>query len=690
MRRALLIGIGEYGVGVSPLPQAIRDVEALERVLLDPELGGFSRENVTTLKNPDYQEMGRSIIAFFSKGQKDDLTFFYFSGHGYKDDSNNFHLTSSNTAIEADPTFQYAFSALTAISSVFLSEESRKNRANMKVFIFDCCFSGALTVGSLAKDVASIKAITSEDIKDKLSGKGIALLTSCAAHQSSYVLEQFDLSIYTHHLVKGIETGSADIDCDGFIMAGELHEYATREVSRILQKQTPEFHSVDEGRSIVLTQTSPKTLKETFRKKVRDLLQRRQNQSLKSLDQKLVDTWRDAFNLTNEEANRILQEELNPSPEPYKFQQYRETLKIALKEEGFPFSEQTRETLLEMKGFLKLSDGEVHQLETEVLPEIPAPLPMTLQDTEVFAGKLSITEVTLSSGEYAHLDKILSLAITPDSQTIVSSSADNTIKLWNLNGELIRVLEGHTNWVRSLVISPDGQTLVSGSTDKTIKIWNLNSGKLVQTLEGKPAHWVWTVAMTSDGKTVISGSADKTIRVWDINTGKLIRTIKSHEKIRGLDITSDGKTLVSGSEEGAIRLWDMISYEPITALLDPATEVTSGKILSIAISPSELVIASGSSDETIRLWDIATRELKVAPLSGYSDEVSALAFTSSGQTIIGGSADSTIKLWDTNNGNLIRSLEEHSSPVLCLAVSSDSRTIVSGSADGCLKIWKFS
>ena len=691
MEKALLIGIGEYGTGITPLPQAIRDVEAMERVLLDPEISGFSRENVVTLKNPNYEEMGRAIIALFSKSQKDDLIFFYFSGHGYKDASNNFYLTTSNTAIENDTTLQDDFSALTSISGTFISEKSRKSRANKKVFIFDCCFSGALTISSLAKDIASIKAITPKDIKEKLSGKGVALLTSCAAHEYSYVFDHFDLSIYTHHLIKGIETGSADLDYDGYIMAGELHEYTTQEVSKILKKQTPEFHTVDEGGSIILVQTSPKTLKETFRKKVRDLLQRRENQLLKPLVKKLIDTWRDAFGLTNEEADRILEEELNPSPEPYKFKQYREALKIALRDEGFPFSEQTHETLREMKLFLKLSDEEVHQLETEVLPEIPAPLPpLTLEDTEVFGGKLSVTEVTLSSEDRAHLDKVLSLAITPDNQIIASSSADNMIKLWSLDGELIRVLEGHTNWVRSLVISPDGETLVSGSTDKTIRIWNLSTGKLIQTLEGKPAHWVWSVAITSDGKTVISGSADKTIRVWDINTGNLIRTIKSHEKIRGLDITFDGKTLISGSEEGTIRLWDMVSYEPITTLPNPTTEITSGKILSIAISPSELAIASGSSDQTIRLWDIATRELKFAPLAGYSDEVSAVAFTSSGQTIIGGSTDSTIKLWNTNDGKLIRSLEGHSTSVLCLAVSSDSRAIVSGSADGCLKIWKFS
>ncbi|HAT15844.1 MAG TPA: WD40 repeat domain-containing protein, partial [Microcoleaceae bacterium UBA11344] len=37
-----------------------------------------------------------------------------------------------------------------------------------------------------------------------------------------------------------------------------------------------------------------------------------------------------------------------------------------------------------------------------------------------------------------------------------------------------RTLSGHSDNVLSVAISPDGQTLVSGSRDKTIKIWRVS------------------------------------------------------------------------------------------------------------------------------------------------------------------------------------------------------------------------
>jgi WD40 repeat protein len=44
-------------------------------------------------------------------------------------------------------------------------------------------------------------------------------------------------------------------------------------------------------------------------------------------------------------------------------------------------------------------------------------------------------------------------------------------------------MENHTNWVRSLVFTPDGQTIVSGSLDETIKFWDVKTGDCLKTLK---------------------------------------------------------------------------------------------------------------------------------------------------------------------------------------------------------------
>ena len=118
-----------------------------------------------------------------------------------------------------------------------------------------------------------------------------------------------------------------------------------------------------------------------------------------------------------------------------------------------------------------------------------------------------------------HSDSVKSIAISPDGQTFVSGSWDNTIKIWNLHTrELIGNLTAHSSQVESVAISPDGQTFVSGSADTTIKVWNLHTGEYIRTLVGHSSK-VPSVAISPDGQTLVSGSFDKTIKVWNLHTG---------------------------------------------------------------------------------------------------------------------------------------------------------------------------
>ena len=46
------------------------------------------------------------------------------------------------------------------------------------------------------------------------------------------------------------------------------------------------------------------------------------------------------------------------------------------------------------------------------------------------------------------------------------------------------VSSGHSSTVLSVAFSPDGNTIASGSKDKSIKLWNPQTGDLIRTLDG--------------------------------------------------------------------------------------------------------------------------------------------------------------------------------------------------------------
>lgn len=77
---------------------------------------------------------------------------------------------------------------------------------------------------------------------------------------------------------------------------------------------------------------------------------------------------------------------------------------------------------------------------------------------------------------------------------------NNTVKLWNRQGELLHTLSGHEDWVYSVTFSPEGNTIASASYDKTVRLWNLQ-GQLLHTLSGHQGS-VYSVAFSPDGNTI--------------------------------------------------------------------------------------------------------------------------------------------------------------------------------------------
>ncbi|MDM9381143.1 EAL domain-containing protein [Chlorogloeopsis sp. ULAP01] len=250
---ALLIGVSEYDEpSLNPLPGAIQDIKAMQRVLQHPDMGGFAEADITVLENPQRQAMEEAIEKLFSNCYKDDLVLLYFSGHGIKDDSGRLFLATSLTHKNGNG--ELIKTSATAASTIHdVMENSRSRR---QVIILDCCFSGAFAEGMKAKDNGSLDIKNQlVETKKPLEVEGRAVLTSSTATQYSFEQKGEGFSIYTHYLVEGIETGTADTDNDGMISVNELHEYARKRVQEVAPNMKPGIYAVREGYKIQLAKT---------------------------------------------------------------------------------------------------------------------------------------------------------------------------------------------------------------------------------------------------------------------------------------------------------------------------------------------------------------------------------------------------------------------------------------------------
>jgi uncharacterized caspase-like protein len=238
---ALLIGVSEYEVGLNPLPAAVKDVVALERILKDSEMGDF--DEVKILTNPEPQTMQYEVETLFSNCGRDDFVLLFFSGHGIKDEANNLYFATRITKKSSKGNLIKS----TAVPAKFIHDVMNGSRAKRQAIILDCCFSGAFDPSLQSKDDGSI------NLQEQLGAEGRVVLTSSSSTQYSFEQQGSDLSLYTRYLIEGIETGAGDLDEDGKVSVRELHEYATSKVQETAPSITPKLITLkDLGFDLVL------------------------------------------------------------------------------------------------------------------------------------------------------------------------------------------------------------------------------------------------------------------------------------------------------------------------------------------------------------------------------------------------------------------------------------------------------
>ncbi|MGL6341584.1 MAG: caspase, EACC1-associated type [Waterburya sp.] len=356
---ALLVGVSEYKPGFNSLPSAIQDIQAMKKVL--EEKGEFE---VTTLPNPEPQAMQLAIDQLFANRTSEDLVLFYFSGHGIKDYKRKFYLTTSETTKDQ----QRIIIPPTAVAASYLQSQMTDSRSERQVIILDCCYSGAIAQGLTVKGEVEI------DIQAELGGKGRAILTSSSSTQESYTQENSELSIYTHYLIEGLETGTADFDEDGKISVEELHEYTKKKVQEASPAMTPQFYPVEEGYKIYLARSPIDDPKLKYRKKVERIIEEDEGEidfitgEIDDLDRVYLNELGSNLSLSTEEARQIETEAMQPLRQrQQKLQRYREVFLKAIKKR-FPLTSADYRKLKRIQELFGLRDEDVATIEGKSQP----------------------------------------------------------------------------------------------------------------------------------------------------------------------------------------------------------------------------------------------------------------------------------------------------------------------------------
>ncbi|KAJ3129354.1 hypothetical protein HK100_008690 [Physocladia obscura] len=153
--------------------------------------------------------------------------------------------------------------------------------------------------------------------------------------------------------------------------------------------------------------------------------------------------------------------------------------------------------------------------------------------------------------------KITAVAFSPDGNYIVSGSADCTIKLWKIGGDLVTTFNGHSGAVKTISFLPDGLFIASGSDDGTVNLWEFKNGSLAQQATGN------LLASLKDGWLVAALTENSVVFSWVVSTGELTFDRYCPEAV-SIHFSKDGVCL-------ALRVFEVLAR---------MYEVESGKVLT--------------------------------------------------------------------------------------------------------------
>ncbi|KAG9221920.1 hypothetical protein CCMSSC00406_0005745 [Pleurotus cornucopiae] len=341
-------------------------------------------------------------------------------------------------------------------------------------------------------------------------------------------------------------------------------------------------------------------------------------------------------------------------------------------------------------------------------------------DSKVFLydGKTGDTlgEITDSP----HKGSIMACSWSPDSSSLVTSSADCTVKLWDVEtkkgittwtiGSGVSHQQGPQKSITSITPSKDSGTFLAGSTDGRILSFSTATSEsdsvdgeghtnLVSGLATSPDGTVYSIAYDDKVKEIVATgqsftdasatlssqprsvavASDSTVFVTEI---KSIEAFRSNQKIHTHQpkysphaVAASGVLVAIGGDDQKVHLyqWDGKALKETTVL-----DGNKGTVSALAFSPDSKYIASG--------------DLVTSRWSFHSARVNSLSWTSESRHCASGSLDTHVYVWSVERPmkNIAIKNAGPGGVNVVLWTSEDAKTskLVSGGADGCLRVWE--
>lgn len=305
------------------------------------------------------------------------------------------------------------------------------------------------------------------------------------------------------------------------------------------------------------------------------------------------------------------------------------------------------------------------------------------------AVQLSLPDLERERVFVGHAEKVISLALSGD--TLWTSSADGTVKRWNLKSGVDEATYGT---VKTAAVSPDGQTYALNLGDTTVRLTDA-SGNTLKTLRGflpPKAHFDSiggrSLAFSPDGQTLAGGlftlfhmtveryAADSNVYLWDVAGGKLQRRLAD---LPGDDLafSPDGQQLLGvNKEQGHVPAYGVRRVADGKVIATPCQPyLPNGRLTGVQCPPEDVRGVSWVGNRAYKLTlgqsggqqsspafvrDVLTGQVRV-PLGKLWNNGPVMGLSPDGRRVVS-LAGNGLRLWDGKTGKPLGIFPEFVNP----------------------------
>lgn len=319
----------------------------------------------------------------------------------------------------------------------------------------------------------------------------------------------------------------------------------------------------------------------------------------------------------------------------------------------------------------------------------------------------------------AHHNTIVSLHFFANEPVLLSSAADNSIKMWifdNTDGEarLLRFRSGHSAPPLCIRFYRNGRCILSAGQDRAFRLFSVIQDqqsrelsqrhiiKRAKKLKMKEEEIKLKPVITFDVAEIRERDWCNVVTchmdtpqayVWRLQNfvlGEHILTPSTDNQtpVKACAISACGNFAILGTESGWIERFNLQSgisrgnYVDISELGSCAHD---GGVVGIACDATNSIMISAGYHGDIKVWDFKRREVKSRLEVGCS--VIKIIYHRTNGLLATVADDMILRLFDVVAMRMVRKFEGHTDRITDLCFSEDGKWLLSSSMDGTLRIW---